>query len=141
MRWVRVGLLTVALWQFSSPMVAAPIESEEILIRRLIEALKEDDPDVRQNLASALAKLGSAAVEPLITALKDKGGPPERRAGAAYALGQIGLSAKAALPALLDALNDKELDVRRQAAYAVNRLIPNKKPAADAAELPRATKP
>jgi HEAT repeat protein len=54
-----------------------------------------------------------------------KGDNPERRAGAAYTLGLIGPPAKAALPALLNALKDETIDVRRQASYAVSRLIPD----------------
>lgn len=99
---------------------ADPISNDE-LIRRLIVALKDPDTDVRQNLATALAKLGPAAVEPLTGALKDS--LPERRAGAAYSLGLIGPPAKSALPQLLDLLDDEDLDVRRQAAYAVNRIV------------------
>ena len=99
-----------------------PPVPQDKLIDRLIEGLKDPDPDVRQNLAVALAKVGPAAVEPLVTALSDS--LPERRAGVAYALGQIGTPARSALPKLLDALDDKEVDVRRQAAYAISRLVP-----------------
>jgi HEAT repeat protein len=101
---------------------AADPGSDETVVRRLIEALKDADPDVRQNLAAALAKIGPTAVEPLVAALKDP--LAERRAGAAYALGLIGPAARAALPKLLDALDDKDLDVRRQVSYAVSRLVP-----------------
>ncbi len=96
------------------------------LVKRLIASLQDPDPDVRQNLAIALAKIGPAAVEPLTAALTDD--LPERRDGAAYALGQIGGPAKSALPKLLDALDDKDLDVRRQASYAVSRLVPSGTP-------------
>lgn len=92
------------------------------IVLRLIEALKDPDPEVRQNLAAALAKIGTASVEPLIRALRD--GTAERRAGAAYALALIGTPARSALPALLGALGDKELEVRRQASFAVSRLVP-----------------
>jgi HEAT repeat protein len=102
---------------------ADPVVSDPVLVRRLIEAMKDTDPDVRVNLAVALAKIGPAAVEPLVAALKDS--LPERRAGAAQALGQIGAGAKAALPSLLDALDDTDRDVRRQASFAVSRIVPN----------------
>jgi HEAT repeat protein len=103
---------------------AAPPEADTV--RRLVAALKDADPEVRQNLAIALAKIGPAAVEPLVAALKDP--LPERRAGAAAALGQIGAPARPALPALLDLLDDKELDVRRQVSHAIARLIPSSRP-------------
>jgi HEAT repeat protein len=102
---------------------AADPPPNDALVRRLIDALKDPDPDVRQNLAVALAKIGPTAVEPLTEALGDS--LAERRAGAAYALGQIGPTARSALPKLLDALDDKDLDVRRQASYAVSRLVPS----------------
>ncbi len=95
---------------------------DETVIRRLVEALKDSDTDVRQNLAAALATIGTPAVEPLIAALKDK--ITERRAGAAYTLGMIGRPARAALPVLLDLLKDDDVSVRRQASYAISRIVP-----------------
>lgn len=92
------------------------------VVRRLVDALQDPDPEVRQHLAAALAKIGTPSIEPLIGALKD--GAAERRAGAAYALALIGPPARASLPALLASLDDKEVEVRRQAAYAISRLIP-----------------
>lgn len=109
-----------------SGTMAAPPGGEpdqKDVIRKLIEALKDPDPDVRQNLGAALAKIGADSVEPLIEALK--GDNADRRAGAAYTLGLIGPAAKSALPALLDALKDEAVEVRRQASYAVSRLVPD----------------
>jgi HEAT repeat protein len=121
---VRIAL-HVLLLMFASPPAAPPV-SEDGVVRWLIAALKDADPEVRQNLAMALAKIGPAAVEPLIAALKDP--LPERRAGAAAALGRIGAPARSALPALLDLLDDKELDVRRQVSHAIAVLIPASRP-------------
>lgn len=119
--------MTPLLFLFVAAPPAAPPDAhpgvDDALVRRLVAALKDPDPEVRGNLAVALAKIGTAYVEPLIAALKDP--VPERRAGAAYALGLIGPAARAALPALLDALDDKEAEVRRQASYAIARLIPS----------------
>jgi HEAT repeat protein len=139
---MRIGLLSLASLLFGpvSLLLAQPVDAEMALVKRLIEALKDPDPDVRQNLCSALAKVGAPAVEPLLGALKDKTAPPERRAGVAYALGQIGPMARAAIPALLDALEDSDLDVRRQASFAISRLIPKRPtapaPAPDGGKLP-----
>jgi HEAT repeat protein len=120
---VRIALACACATLISSSGPAADPISEDVLVRRLIDALKDSDTDVRQNLAATLAKIGPAAVEPLTAALKDA--VPERRAGAAYSLGLIGPTAKSSLPQLLDMLDDKELDVRRQAAYAVSRIVPS----------------
>lgn len=119
---MRVASVVLGAVLLAVPVRAADPVRDDALVRRLIDALKDPDPDVRQNLAAALAKVGPAAVEPLVAALKDS--LPERRAGAAYALGLIGTAAGTALPGLLDALDDKELDVRRQASFAISRVVP-----------------
>ena len=122
MRPVRVILSLTVVVAGAVAAQSPPSEAEDAaVIRRLVEALKDNDAEVRQNLAVALAKFGTAAVDPLSQALKDTNA--DRRGGAAYALGLIGPTARAALPALLDAVSDKEPDVRRQASYAVGRLI------------------
>lgn len=108
-----------ALLSVAAP--APPLPADEV-VARLIDALSDTDPDVRGNLAVALAKIGPAAVEPLTAALKDANA--DRRAGAAYALGQIGPAARPALPALLDLLKDPDVGVRRQASFAVGRVVP-----------------
>ena len=100
----------------------APANVDESIVRRLVAALKDPELEVRQNLAFALAKIGSPSVELLKEALKDTN--PDRRAGAAYALGLIGVSARVALPALIELLNDSDTAVRRQASYAIGRVIP-----------------
>lgn len=94
---------------------------DAVIVTRLVEALKDSDVEVRQNLGAALAKLSADAVGPLTAALKDPN--PARRAGAAYALGLIGEPAAAALPGLLDALTDADLEVRRQASQSVGRVL------------------
>ena len=108
-----IGLLVFA--------AAAPPAPEDAVVRRLVEALKDVDPEVRQNVAIALAKLGTPAIDPLVNALKDAA--PEKRSGAAYTLALIGPPARSAMPALLDALADKDTDVRRQVSYAIGRIL------------------
>jgi HEAT repeat protein len=103
-------------------VAVAAQDPDDAIVRRLIGSLKDPDPEVRQNLALALAKIGPPSVEPLVVALTDP--LPERRSAAAYALALIGPPARSALPALLTALDDKDVDVRRQASYAVSRLVP-----------------
>ena len=95
--------------------------SDAAVAARLVDALKDPDLEVRLALGQALTKVSGVAVGPLTVALKDP--LPARRAGAAYALGLIGDRANDALPNLLDALNDPELEVRRQAALAVGRVL------------------
>jgi len=101
------------------PVAVAPVPADPTLLT-LIDALKDPDAEVRQSLAIALANAGESAVEPLIKILADPS--REKRSGAAYALGQIGPPAKSALPSLMTALQDKDLIVRRQVAYAISRI-------------------
>ena len=127
----------------AAPAGAAPVpsqsESDDALVARLIAALSDPDVDVRLNLAYALAKIGPPSVEPLIAALKDPN--PECRAGAAYTLGLIGPAARAALPALLDTLADADVEVRRQASYAIGRMIPARSASAAVKRVATATPP
>ena len=89
----------------------------------LIEALKDDDADVRSSAADVLGNIGAeakAAVPALIEALKDD--DADVRSSTAYALGNIGAEAKAAVPALVEALEDDDADVRSGAAYALGNI-------------------
>src|SRR5437762_11135512 len=106
MRWLIAPALLV---EFAAMSVAQPPEPPGIpsaaprppglysppiaqvyknLIPSLLDALKDTDPDVRQHTAMALASLGHEAIGPLTKALEDP--VKEKRAGAAYALGQMG---------------------------------------------------
>ncbi len=69
----------------------------------------------------ALGQLGSKTVAPLIEVLEH--GSTFQRAGAAYALSQLRATARPALPALLRALKSTDDSVRRNASYALNRIL------------------
>ncbi len=89
----------------------------------LEEALKDKkDKNVRFYAAEALARLGlpDRGLPVLIALLKGKSWI--LRKYAAMALGEIGAPAKAAIPALREALKDKEADVRNAAAEALKRI-------------------
>ena len=123
-----VASLAGLFWLAVPLSAAPPAPTEGELIARLIVGLKDSDADVRANLAQALAKIGPTAVESLTDALADA--LPERRAGAATALGLLGTSAKSALPKLLELLDDQETEVRRQASQAITRMLPSTRPTA-----------
>jgi HEAT repeat protein len=93
------------------------------LVPALLDALKDHDADVRQAAASALAGIGRQALEPLLDVLKDKDQSKEMRANAAYVLGQMGHNGQEALPALTKALKDDDKEVRRRAAFAIQRIV------------------
>jgi HEAT repeat protein len=78
----------------------------------LMEALKDENGDVRYAAALALGKIGDPqAVPALIEALKDKEGDARVIAIVAKALAKIG--DPQAIPALLEALNDEKRRARR----------------------------
>jgi len=88
------------------------------VIRGLIEALRDQSPEVRKEAASALGRVGdSTAVMPLASALSDAN--PEVRAAAAGALARY--RDARAVPALAAALSDSESGVRRSALRALVR--------------------
>jgi hypothetical protein len=107
---------------FPTPGVAGRPDFKE-LTPVLIDALRDRDAEVRQSAASALASIGHPAIEPLLDVLKDKEQSKEMRANAAYVLGQMGPSGQEALPALTKALKDDDKEIRRRAAFAIQRIV------------------
>lgn len=122
MRWDFIVAVFVG-WSYGALAVpaASPAIKDEELVARLIDLLDENDAMIRQNIAVALANLGSQAVPALIETLDSP--RPERRAGAATALGQVRPPAKSAIPALIRVMKDKEPSVRREASYALSRIV------------------
>jgi hypothetical protein len=104
---------------------AAPIKPAvreyQQLLPGLIDALKDEDDEVRQLSALALASIGRDAVPALLQALQDNN--KEKRAAAAYAIGRIGPQAREAIPDLVKALKDPETTVKRSSAEALSRLL------------------
>ncbi|AFY53110.1 PBS lyase HEAT-like repeat protein,HEAT repeat protein [Rivularia sp. PCC 7116] len=101
-----------ALVNIGSPAVSA-----------LIEALKNEDSNLRWRAASVLSDLGAEAapaVPALTEALQDD--DAQVRLYATIALGNIGEAAKPAVPALMAALQDKEQYVRIYAPSALRKI-------------------
>ncbi|HLW65353.1 MAG TPA: HEAT repeat domain-containing protein [Gemmataceae bacterium] len=102
------------------PLRSAAQEYKELL-PGLIEALKDDDSEVRQFAALALAAIGREALPALMEALKDTN--KEERSAAAYAIGRIGPQARESIPLLVKTLKDPEPMVKRSAAEALSRVL------------------
>jgi len=88
----------------------------------LTEALRDNNKDVRRAAAYALAEIGpdaKTAVAALAEACKDKG----TRVSAHYALFRIASDQKA-IPALIEALSDEDMEVRWNSARALGRIGP-----------------
>jgi HEAT repeat protein len=100
-----------------------PSGDKEAEITRLSTQLRTADPEARRDAAMALAHIKDKAVVPvLIGALNDQA--PMVRAAVVTALGHLGDSS--AVAALVSRLSsDKEVFVRKAAAYALGRLSGN----------------
>lgn len=95
----------------------------DVPIPVLIEALKDDEGEIRWYAAWALSRIGSEAklaVEALIEALKDEEG--EVRILAAKALSSMESGIAIPLPVLVESLNDQEIYVRIFAARYLAKL-------------------
>jgi HEAT repeat protein len=88
-----------------------------------LEALKDENLEIRNNAAKTLMNLGREAVPALVEALKGK--DTELRVWAALLLANLGPEAKAALPSLLAAVKDKKENqlVRDLASRAITRIV------------------
>jgi HEAT repeat protein len=95
-----------------------------------------DDSDKQEQVSDKQPATSSPAVTArvtkLIEALKDKDNATYVRSDAAMALGGIGPAAKAAVPALIEALNDKGFNVRYWAATSLGQIGPAAKDAVPA---------
>jgi len=83
-------------------------------IKNLIHALSSYNDMSRVEARKALEAMGKQAVSALVEALRDRKSPHLLRWEAAKSLGEIG--AQEAAPALVEALEDQEFDVRWLAA-------------------------
>jgi HEAT repeat protein len=89
--------------------------------------LLDDAPGARTNAVKALADGGQGAVPVLVELLRESGpdkASAEVRWTAALALGHVGPGATAAVPALIEALDDPEPLVRLSAADALGKVGP-----------------
>ena len=126
----RTALIAMSVFGLPAGANAQPPATAELDSPRLSprnEALNDADVDVRRTAVQSLGRVGDAGGVPgLIKATADE----EIRAGiAVVALGRIGPIAKAAVPALVKVLDDKDADLRAATALALGRIGPG---AADA---------
>jgi len=94
------------------------MDTSQNRITELIRDLAHRNEDIRWAAASALAQIGTAAVEPLIAALGDRDSVVRLRA--AWALGRIG--DERAIGGLIHTLRDGDWSVRMRAADALGTL-------------------
>ena len=101
---LRRSLAAEALGEIADPRAIDP----------LIQNLKRKDSEL-DTITVALGRIGDAAVDPLILALKDD--DPKVRGDVAYILGYLGN--ERAIDPLKELLNDKDLNVRDASAEAL----------------------
>lgn len=97
----------------------------ESTLPELVKLLTDDIAYVRNHTAHALTRIAPQS-EVVITALLDglNNDNPDVRAVAAETLGEIGgAAAKASVPALKRAVEDKDKKVRRQASFALQKIL------------------
>ena len=87
----------------------------------LTRLLHADSQEWRRNACHALSAMGEAALGPLVDSLQN-GAAEHERAEAAETLGDIGLAAGPAVPALAGRLRDESPQVRAQAAEALGTI-------------------
>ena len=96
------------------------------IVPALIDALKDYDNDVQRRAVETLVKIGVDAVPYLINALNDENeNVRENTAWAIGKIAEANpgnTEISKIVPALIDALKDEDLDVRRNAAWAIGKI-------------------
>ena len=95
----------------------------------LTRLLRDDSQELRRNACHALSAIGGAAVDPLIDSLQRHDAAGHERVEAVETLGDIGLAARPAIPALTRGLRDESAGVRALAAEALGT-VAQEEPAA-----------
>jgi len=97
-------------------------------VPHLVETLDDDSQYARIQAALVLLLMGPNPPERTRVFIELlKAGAPHLRPGAAEQLGKMGAAAKAAIPALKEALKDKDEGVRKAAAEALKKIQQEKK--------------
>lgn len=104
-------------------------------VEALIDALDDDNLDVRHFAGLTLAWIGTPAVPALVGTLRT--GDTAQRAAAAFALSFMGEEGVPAIPALQEALQHPDKDVHYTARYAIQQLSPGNEGFWEAVEAAR----
>ena len=98
----------------------------EVAVPLFVDMLRSASPGEVVPALNALAESGKAVVPQMQEALRSY---PEARYWACLILAEIGPEAKEAVPDLMGALNDADVEIRREALAALGRIGANAKPA------------
>jgi HEAT repeat protein len=108
----------------------------EKLVPPMIDALKNPDSRIATRAVKALAAVGEPAIQPLIQLAADR--DAFVRACAASALGQMGPSARAAVPMLANGVKDSHPVVRIASIEALTAIGDTSPPVADSFKIAEA---
>ena len=98
------------------------LKPDPSIVRPVIKmAMANADPEALDDMLDALANFGSQAIPNLIDAL----GEESVRAEAAVIIARIGPPAKSAVPALIEALKDKNPKTRSEVLFALGAIGPD----------------
>jgi HEAT repeat protein len=114
---------TLYFWNSSAAPIPANLASA--ITKRLLELLKDDNPKTRGYAVKGLGKKGENDDKLLaaILGVFEGDSEPSVRIEAAIALGNVGPTAKAAIPTLIKGTKDKNADIRWWSCQAL-ALIP-----------------
>ncbi len=107
-----------------SARVIAELGASASMLKKITSGLKDSDPQVRRNLLRAMQGLDSAdlkaVIHPVAELIEDK----DRyvRIQAVRVIGSAGPAGAEVLPALINALSDKRVEVIQEAARTLNAL-------------------
>jgi HEAT repeat protein len=112
--WSIRASAAYALGQIGAPAQAT--------VPALITTLNDDDAVVRQRATFALSQMGSSTVPKLIQTLPDQAQDAQVRRLVAYALGEMGDRAEAAIPTLVNGLQDDNKSIREGILFALGQI-------------------
>ncbi len=98
-------------------------DQAQAAVPALVEAIKDEEVQVRRIIVAALGEIGIAArsaVPALVASLRNRHDIVRRRA--AQCLAELGPAARSAVPALIEVMSDPSLMVRRWAVFALGEI-------------------
>ncbi|MGI0490344.1 HEAT repeat domain-containing protein [Alkalinema pantanalense CENA528] len=95
--------------------------------RLVAEVQKLTNEAKRDKAVQMLQQAGSAAIEPLLEVIENRKAPLKNRLAAIATLSELGSDAELAVPALSEALSDRNAEIRSQAARTLGEIGPKAK--------------
>ncbi|WP_414549542.1 HEAT repeat domain-containing protein [Anabaena sp. CCY 0017] len=120
----QLAVTSTVLCYFFSLLLISPVYSQSLGKPRIeaeIQKLKSRDIDIRRNALETLKQEPQESIPALIAKLRNRE-DSEIQSEAAWAIGQMGVEAKIAVPDLVKALKSQNEQVRLKAVEALNQI-------------------